>query len=74
MLPLAFGRRTLNGAQRLIQAAGIVQNGEQTSTIWIGNELIAAEHGRRSRADVLTRTLRWLEARASKPSHLVREV
>jgi hypothetical protein len=33
---------------------------QRTSTLWIGNHLIAAEHGTRSRADVLRRTLRWL--------------
>jgi AcrR family transcriptional regulator len=31
-------------------------------SIWVGNDLIAAEHGRRSRADVVKRALRWLEA------------
>jgi AcrR family transcriptional regulator len=31
-------------------------------SLWVGNHLIAAEHGPRSRADVLRRTLRWLEA------------
>jgi len=31
-------------------------------SLWVGNHLIAADHGTRSRADVLRRTLRWLEA------------
>ena len=31
-------------------------------SIWVGHDLIAAEHGGRSRADVVTRALRWLEA------------
>jgi hypothetical protein len=31
-------------------------------SIWVGHDLIAAEHGRRSRADVVKRALRWLEA------------
>jgi hypothetical protein len=29
-------------------------------SLWIGNHFIAAEHGARSRADVVKRALRWL--------------
>jgi AcrR family transcriptional regulator len=31
-------------------------------SLWVGNHLIAADHGARSRADVLGHALRWLEA------------
>ncbi len=31
-------------------------------SLWIGKDLIAADHGARSRADVLRQALRWLEA------------
>lgn len=31
-------------------------------SIWVGNDLIAAEHGPRSRAEVVKRALRWLES------------
>jgi AcrR family transcriptional regulator len=31
-------------------------------SLWIGNALIAADHGTRSRADVMGRTLSWLQA------------
>jgi AcrR family transcriptional regulator len=30
-------------------------------SIWVGHDLIAAEHGPRSRAEVVKRALRWLE-------------
>jgi AcrR family transcriptional regulator len=31
-------------------------------SLWVGNHLIAADHGARSRANVLRHALRWLEA------------
>jgi len=31
-------------------------------SLWIGNHFMAADHGARSRADVLTLALRWLES------------
>jgi len=32
------------------------------ASLWIGNHFMAADHGRRSRAEVLELALRWLEA------------
>jgi hypothetical protein len=31
-------------------------------SIWVGTDLIAADHGSRSRGDVIRQALRWLEA------------